>query len=290
MVKIEPLPSSFNLTVEARAGTSCAVAELHHYRWDAPEFQRFQLKSTRVDMVLSHRPPGARGRFLCANAKAPATLGPTIFIPAHYETECEWFPGEQTSICCTIDDELAGFSDDTFNWNSSRMAAALDLRSEFVRVCMGRIAQEILSPGFSRDLMIETICQAILIDLKSHIQTVSDTPTPSHRLSQLHLNRVDAMLEVEGPTPCIGDLAAACGLSARHFSRLFKQATGKTIGAYAADRKIERAKLLLASRQDRMIKEIAWMCGFENSAAFAVAFRRVIGMSPREYRDTVPRL
>lgn len=290
MVEIEPLPSSFNLTVEARGGTSNALAELHHYRWDTPEYQRFQLKSTRIDMVLSHRPPGARGRFLRAGAKLPATMGPTIFLPAHHELECEWLPGEQTSICCTVDDKLADFSADTFDWNSSRMAAALDLRSEFIRVCMGRIAQEIISPGFSRDLMIETICQAILIDLKSYIQTVSDATPSSHRLSPLHLGRIDAMLDVEGPAPCIGDFAAACGLSNRHFSRLFQQATGKTIGTYAAERKIERAKSLLASRQDRMIKEIAWMCGFENSAAFSVAFRRVTGMSPREYRDIVPRI
>jgi AraC family transcriptional regulator len=47
---------------------------------------------------------------------------------------------------------------------------------------------------------------------------------------------------------------------------------------------MERAKDLLATDEEP-ITEIAFRCGYDNSAHFAAAFRRCAGLSPREYRN-----
>src|SRR3546814_7646747 len=60
---------------------------------------------------------------------------------------------------------------------------------------------------------------------------------------------------------------------------------------FAAERRIARAKALLAERSSSergpAIKEIAYRCGFETAAAFSVAFRRATGVTPRQYRLNV---
>lgn len=80
-------------------------------------------------------------------------------------------------------------------------------------------------------------------------------------------------------------MAAACGVSTRHFYRQFRLATGRTLTSYVTDRKIEFAKLRL--RQARTaIKIVAWECGFDSAAAFSAAFRRATGgVTPSQFRE-----
>ena len=78
------------------------------------------------------------------------------------------------------------------------------------------------------------------------------------------------------------DLAAHVRLSKYHFLRQFKQVTGRTVTAYLHFLRCEYAKHLLAE-QELPIKEIAAMCGFEDSSYFAKIFKKQAGLSPMEY-------
>lgn len=83
----------------------------------------------------------------------------------------------------------------------------------------------------------------------------------------------------------LNDLAAAAGLSANHFLRVFKLATGETPYHYLRTRRLERARMLLAD--DTMpLAELALECGFANQAHFTAAFSRELGISPGRYRRT----
>ncbi|MBB3981983.1 AraC-like DNA-binding protein [Sphingobium fontiphilum] len=100
---------------------------------------------------------------------------------------------------------------------------------------------------------------------------------------------LQASLDVRSPAVREGlrriavEMAQPC-LSIRHFFRQFKVATGRTLARYVADRKIERAKQL-QRQASPAIKVIAWDCGFDSAAAFSADFRRVTGLTPRQFRE-----
>lgn len=80
-------------------------------------------------------------------------------------------------------------------------------------------------------------------------------------------------------------VAAAAGISSRHLTRLFAHEGGAP-GRYLQEKRLERARTLLASPQGRRldIAEIAYRHGFSSQAHFARAFKARYGMTPSETR------
>lgn len=72
-------------------------------------------------------------------------------------------------------------------------------------------------------------------------------------------------------------------VSLSYFSQIFKEETGKTFVEYLTEVRMDKAKELLRST-DRMLYEIAEQVGYENPAYFTVAFKKQVGLSPRDYR------
>lgn len=73
------------------------------------------------------------------------------------------------------------------------------------------------------------------------------------------------------------------GKSREHLSRLFKQATGQTIGAYLNELRIEHAAAMLTTTYLDII-DIALESGFENLSTFYHLFKKKKGISPKQYR------
>jgi AraC family transcriptional regulator len=87
----------------------------------------------------------------------------------------------------------------------------------------------------------------------------------------------------------LAEMAASAGLSAWHFSRAFKAATGQTPRAFVVARRIERAKRLLA--ETRMpLAEVARECGFADQAHLTTAFGRGTGCTPGAFRRGMSQL
>ena len=76
--------------------------------------------------------------------------------------------------------------------------------------------------------------------------------------------------------------AKASNLSIAHFCRLFKGSTGMTFTEYLLFYRINHAEEML--RSDLTITEIAHECGFNSSASFSRAFRKLRNLSPTEFR------
>jgi AraC family transcriptional regulator len=81
-------------------------------------------------------------------------------------------------------------------------------------------------------------------------------------------------------------IAQKLGKSVPNTCRLFKSQTGITITMYMQRRKVEKAAELL-TQSDMRIKDISEKIGFANQQYFEKVFRRVKGMSPKEYRQTM---
>lgn len=67
------------------------------------------------------------------------------------------------------------------------------------------------------------------------------------------------------------------------FCRAFKQATGLTCTDYVGLERIRIAKRLL-TRQDLLVKEVAYQVGFENPNYFSRRFKEMEGRTPTSYR------
>jgi AraC family transcriptional regulator len=82
-------------------------------------------------------------------------------------------------------------------------------------------------------------------------------------------------------------IAAESGYSRNHFLRMFRAATACTPHQYFLRLRIEKAQSLMKNQSLRII-DIAESCGFTSQSYFSHVFRRVIGITPRQYRrDTL---
>lgn len=81
----------------------------------------------------------------------------------------------------------------------------------------------------------------------------------------------------------LADLAEACELSIRHFTRAFRGSTGTSPHAWLLHLRVEKAKQLLTSSR-RMLADIALDCGFADQSHMTRAFQRSVGVPPGAWR------
>jgi AraC family transcriptional regulator len=102
------------------------------------------------------------------------------------------------------------------------------------------------------------------------------TPARLRKVVELVHAEMDGDLSLEG-------LANAAGLSITHFSQMFRQSTGQSPHQFVLHRRIERAKEMLRTAENRVL-DVAVACGFKSQEHFARVFRSVCGASPTQYR------
>lgn len=86
----------------------------------------------------------------------------------------------------------------------------------------------------------------------------------------------------------LGQVAAAVHISIFYFCKLFHKVTGLTFTEFVSRTRTENAKNLLLNRNLR-ISEIAYNVGFQSLTHFNRVFKKVVGLSPTDYRQQLPR-
>ncbi|MCB0146332.1 MAG: helix-turn-helix transcriptional regulator, partial [Caldilineaceae bacterium] len=82
----------------------------------------------------------------------------------------------------------------------------------------------------------------------------------------------------------LAEMAAHAGLSESHFSRIFKEQTGHAPLDYFILLKMQHASTLLALTS-LPVREVATQVGYGDPYYFSRLFKKVLGVSPRAYRD-----
>jgi AraC-like DNA-binding protein len=82
----------------------------------------------------------------------------------------------------------------------------------------------------------------------------------------------------------LSEIAHAVNMSSFYFCKTFKKATGMTFTDYLARVRIEKVKNLLLNPNMR-VSEAAYEAGFQSLSQFNRVFRRIVGESPKAYRE-----
>ena len=83
----------------------------------------------------------------------------------------------------------------------------------------------------------------------------------------------------------VTDIAKSVYLHPNYLSRLFKKETGISMTDYLIYVRMSKAKELLRGSLDLKIYEVASKVGYSDSVFFTKLFRRIVGKTPKEYRD-----
>jgi len=81
----------------------------------------------------------------------------------------------------------------------------------------------------------------------------------------------------------VDDVARAVGLSLCHFIREFRREFGCTPGRYLRERRLTRARQLLAT-SDFPVTDVCFAVGFESLGSFCTLFRRSEGETAAAFR------
>jgi AraC-like DNA-binding protein len=158
--------------------------------------------------------------------------------------------------------------------------------------CQSLIAmqRELETPGLNGAFYVDMLLFLLLTRL---IRCASNLAEPSKAtytkggLPNWRLKRAIELLEVDlAKMPTLAEVAELIGLHPTSFCRGFRQSTGLSPHRYMLVHRVNRAKEMMDD-QRLSITEIALECGFSSSSQFSVVFKKITGMSPREYRRSI---
>ena len=81
----------------------------------------------------------------------------------------------------------------------------------------------------------------------------------------------------------VEEIAANAGYSPSYFSRMFAEETGLSPYQFVLKSRLDQAQQQLKTTR-LTVQEIAFQCGFNSAANFCYTFRRMMGVSPHEFR------
>jgi AraC-like DNA-binding protein len=166
--------------------------------------------------------------------------------------------------------------------NGGRMILRQDER---IRYSMLALYQDLLQPSPASEIFTSHIARGITQHYVSHYCRAADVPDADGRgLSALELRRVRECVEERlSQKLSLPELARLTGLSVPAFCRRFRASTGLSPYQYVLRAKVEHAKAVLL-RGEMPLTDLALSLGFYDQSQFTNTFRRIAGVSPRDFR------
>ncbi len=149
---------------------------------------------------------------------------------------------------------------------------------------LGIIERAFENPAQITQLFVDEVAVLLMSHLIHHYSDVSPVERSRGGLASWQERIAKEILFARiGDPPTADELGQACGVSARHFIRAFRQSTGRTPHQWLMQERALKAKNLL-EHSDRTLAEISAMCGYANQSHFCRAALRYFGKSPSTAR------
>lgn len=261
--------------------------ELHHSRVLAGETEEFTDPRHEVTMPLFGNFYANKHSSTGNNRLNRSTFGNTCLVPAGQPVSCFW-NAETELLYMKID-------------NSLIMNAAANLklskRIELVETfsmkdpLLIQFGIALLSESKSDEpqgrLYGDALAHSLALHLVRHYSTLNSIPETLNTggLSGSKLRQAKEFInEHLEEDLSLSEIASAVGLSPYHFARAFKRTTGLTPQQYLTERRIEKAKSLLA-KGELPIVEVGFRSGFKNQSHFTTLFRKFTKKTPKVWRE-----
>jgi AraC family transcriptional regulator len=254
-----------------------------------PAFERSVPALTHHRLVFIAQPPEALDlRYDGVKRHVPPPPGSIMLVPAGSPVRaCS--SGHKDELHVFLEAGLvARVAAEAFDLDPARLTIppcdGLDLPP--LRAAMGAVDAELTAGGTGSRLAAESLATVLAVQLLR--QALAPRRLARGRdgaLPRAKFHAVVAYIEEHLDTDLtLAQLAAAAHLSAFHFARQFTVATGMPPHQYVIARRVARAQQLLHPDQDLALAEIAVRVGFADQSHFSQHFKRVVGVTPRQFR------
>ena len=169
----------------------------------------------------------------------------------------------------------------------SRSAYSIGTQSEKMKNCFESIIKECADPNFFspyaiRDLIIKLILEIGMTLDKGFTKLYKDTdPSNDHRIAMVKQFVTDNMNKPLDTST----VANYLHISIKQLSRIFYKSEKISVSKYISSVKLNEAIKLL-STTDLLVKEIAFLLGFDNEKSFGAFFKKSSQLSPSEFRKS----
>jgi AraC family transcriptional regulator len=220
----------------------------------------------------------------------PPPAGSISLVPAGSPARVRW-SGSFDSLLIYLEPGLvARVAAEAFDCDPAQLTVppldALDL--PHLRAAMGAVDAELTACGVGGRLAAESLANVLAVHLIRHVLAPRrpgrgrDGTLPRGRLRAV-VEYVEEHLDT-GPT--LEQMAAVARLSPYHFARQFKGATGLPPHQYVIARRVERAKPFLEGGGDVSLAQVAAHAGFADQSRFCHHFKRLVGVTPGQFRTS----
>jgi AraC family transcriptional regulator len=183
-----------------------------------------------------------------------------------------------TSIGFHLPDEGATSVDLT------QLPPRIEFEDQMLRWSMLRLHTILTDPVHDTAGYAETVVELLSFDLIRIASGAQRRSLDGSGLSASQIRLViDYMESHLDEKTTIAELAKLVDLTRFHFIRSFKQSVGVPPHQFMIQRRVERAKEMLTGRS-HSIADVAAQTGFNSSIQLSRAFRRVVGVTPSEFR------
>ena len=154
-----------------------------------------------------------------------------------------------------------------------------------LRSAMLAVDAELRAGGVAGPLMAESLATILTVHLIRHTTGAHRLPASANGVLPHRKLRtvVEYIMENLEGSPTLEQMAAVAHLSPYHFARQFKASTGLAPHQYLISRRIERAQHLLRADGELGLAEVALRVGFSDQSQFSRHFKRILGVTPRQF-------
>jgi AraC family transcriptional regulator len=240
-------------------------------------------------LVLITRPPEKLDlRYEGVKRDVPSPAGSIAVVPAENSLLWRW-QGSKDSLHIYLEPSLvARVAAESFEFDPTQIGVPpLDcLNMPELRSAMLAVDAELRAGGIGGPLMVEALATVLSVHLIRHIAGPHRRPASADSvLSRRKLQTViEYIMENLEGSPTLEQMAAVAHLSPYHFARQFKASTGLPPHQYVIARRIERAQDLLRGDCELGLAEVAFRVGFLHQSHFSFHFKRIVGVTPGQFR------